>query len=192
MIKGIKRLWRGVSQTAPAPEAEVSVLMVCMGNICRSPTAEAVLRTHLERAGLQGRVLVDSAGTHGYHTGEPPDLRAIQHAAQRGYALHALRARPVTEGDFQRFDRILAMDADNLAWLQRKAPAGSAARLALLMTHAERHATVLAVPDPYYGPPAGFDHVLDLVEDACAGLVQALARELESETPSGSPSAKLD
>ena len=192
MIKGIKRLWQGAAQQPAAAGAELRVLMVCMGNICRSPTAQGVLQAQLERAGLQGRVQVDSAGTHGYHSGEPPDARAIQHAARRGYVLDALRARPVTIDDFQHFDRILAMDADNLAWLQRKAPAGSPARLELLLAHARHHAAVLAVPDPYYGAPDGFERVLDLVEDACTGLVRRLALELEPGTPAGSPSANLD
>jgi len=197
MIERLKRLWLKSPADAAALASEGSaqplrVLMVCMGNICRSPTAEAVLRARLQQAGLRQRVLVDSAGTHGYHTGEAPDPRAIQQAARRGYDLAGLRARPVVDADFQRFDRILAMDADNLAWLQRKAPPEAAARLQLLMAHATKHATVLAVPDPYYGALQGFDHVLDLVEDACTGLVQSLAEDLESEMPSGSPPAKLD
>jgi protein-tyrosine phosphatase len=151
--------------------------MVCMGNICRSPTAEGVLRTKLRQAGLHSRVLVDSAGTHGYHTGEAPDPRAVRHAAQRGYDIAGLSARPVQPEDFLRFDWLLAMDEDNLAWLRKRAPARATERVALLMGHARRHAGVKAVPDPYYGTPAGFDHVLDLVEDACDGLVaQLLAR----------------
>jgi protein-tyrosine phosphatase len=192
MIKRLKRLLQGVGNAAPGQEPAVRVLMVCMGNICRSPSAEAVLRAQLQRAGLDGKVLVDSAGTHGYHTGEPPDPRATQHAARRGYDLASQRARPVVEADFERFDHILAMDADNLAWLQRKAPPAAASKLGLLMAHATRHPTVLAVPDPYYGPPQGFDHVLDLLEDACTGLVPVLAAAAEPASTSGSPPAKLD
>ena len=182
MIRRLKDLWRGQPDAHDA-RAQVlpgcRVLMVCMGNICRSPTAEGVLRAKLERAGLQGRVAVDSAGTHGYHTGEAPDPRAIHHAALRGYDIAPLRARPVQAGDFGRFDRILAMDADNLEWLLRRAPQGLEGRVGLLMSHARRHAAVRHVPDPYYGAPAGFEHVLDLVEDACDGLLERLNSDLE-------------
>ncbi len=168
--------WR---QTQPrAPEPELRVLMVCMGNICRSPSAEGVLRARLQRAGLLGRVEVDSAGTHGYHTGEAPDARAIRHAAQRGYDIAGQRARPVVPDDFARFHWLLAMDEANLAWLQKRAPQGQAVRIELLLSHARRHAPAREVPDPYYGPPAGFDLVLDLLEDACDGVVEALHAEL--------------
>jgi len=159
---------------------------VCMGNICRSPTAEGVMRTKLQRAGLHGLVHVDSAGTHGYHSGEAPDARAVRHAAQRGYDIAGLRARAVHPHDFAQFHRVLAMDEANLDWLRRKTPPGSLARVEPLLTHARRHAGVIAVPDPYYGGPAGFDHVLDLVEDACDGLVAQLQAELRP-TPSGRP-----
>jgi protein-tyrosine phosphatase len=152
--------------------------MVCMGNICRSPTAEGVLRAKLEAAGLRRHVEVDSAGTHGYHVREAPDPRAQGHAARRGYDLSTLRARRVADDDFERFDHLLAMDEDNLEWLRSQAPAGSRARLGLLMEHALRHRDQRVVPDPYFGPAGGFDRVLDLVEDACDGLVQRLAREV--------------
>ena len=151
------------------------VLMVCMGNICRSPTAEGVLRAKLEAAGLGREVEVDSAGTHGHHhAGEAPDPRAVKHAAARGYEIGKLRARRLVDEDFERFDWLIAMDDDNLAFMQSAAPAGSAVRIGLLLEHARRHAGVREVPDPYYGAPAGFEHVLDLVEDACDGLVEAL------------------
>jgi protein-tyrosine phosphatase len=184
MIKRLRALWqRGDGAAANdadgRAEAEWRVLMVCMGNICRSPTAEAVLRRKLRQAGLQGRVRVDSAGTHGYHTGEAPDPRAIERGAARGYELAGLRARPVQAADFGRFDWLLAMDESNLDWLRRNAPAGQGAELGLLMSHATRHPGTLAVPDPYYGAPAGFDHVLDLVEDACDGVVARLAARFE-------------
>lgn len=156
------------------------VLMVCMGNICRSPTAEGVLRGKLEAAGLAQVVEVDSAGTHGYHAGEPPDPRAQKHAAARGYDLGRLRARRVSRDDFRRFDFILAMDAQNLEALQDLAPPDGRAQVAKLMQYAQRHPGVDEVPDPYYGPPAGFERVLDLVEDACEGLVAALkSRDVE-------------
>lgn len=165
-------------RSSPAVTPSRSVLMVCMGNICRSPTAEGVLRLKLQRAGLGERVLVDSAGTHGYHTGEGPDPRAVRAAARRGYDLSRLRARPVQAGDFERFDWILAMDEANLAWLRDKAPAAALPRLGLLLSHgalAVQGGAAPTVPDPYFGPPAGFEHVLDLVEGACDALVQRLA-----------------
>ncbi len=153
------------------------MLMVCMGNICRSPTAEAVLRTRLIAAGLERLVEVDSAGTHGYHAGEPPDRRAMKHGAARGYDLSRLRARRVSADDFRRFDWVLAMDGENLARLNALRPPDATARLGLLMEHAQRFPDVTEVPDPYYGPPAGFERVLDLVEDACEGLLVRLRVE---------------
>jgi protein-tyrosine phosphatase len=157
---------------------KIRVLMVCLGNICRSPTAEGVLRAKLQAAGLHRLVAVDSAGTSGLHGGEPPDARAIRQAAARGYDLSKQRARRVVAADFQRFDWVLAMDEANLVGLRRAAPPDATARLGLLMAHAQRFSHIAEVPDPYYGPPAGFDHVLDLVEDACDGLVERLAQEL--------------
>jgi protein-tyrosine phosphatase len=151
--------------------SEVRVLMVCLGNICRSPTAEAVLRAKLESVGLAHRVHVDSAGTGGWHVGDPPDSRSQRHAAKRGYDLSGLRARRVTPEDFDRFDFILAMDEDNLADLQRLAPdQGGRATLRLF--------AAVEVPDPYSGTPAGFEHVLDLVEAAADAWVAALTRRL--------------
>ncbi|MEY8690151.1 MAG: low molecular weight protein-tyrosine-phosphatase [Leptothrix sp. (in: b-proteobacteria)] len=147
-----------------------------MGNICRSPTAEGVLRSKLQRAGLGRRVFVDSAGTLGSHAGEPPDPRSIAHAAARGYDLSAQRARPVRPDDFERFDWLLAMDEDNLSWLRQRAPAGAAERCALFLPFAGRRQEPLEVPDPYYGNPAGFDRVLDLLEDACDSLVAHMAQ----------------
>ena len=173
--------WMQGETAAPdtgARTPELRVLMVCMGNICRSPIAEGVLRARLARAGLLGRVAVDSAGTHGYHTNEAPDPRGIRLAAKRGYDLSAQRARPVQLEDFSNFDWLLAMDEDNLAWLRKRAPAESAARLQLLMPYARLHPGVVSVPDPYYGPDAGFEQVLDLVEDACDGLMLRLQSEL--------------
>lgn len=154
--------------------AELRILMVCTGNICRSPTAEAVLRDRLARAGLAGRVAVDSAGTQGYHTGEGPDPRAVKAAAARGYDLRGLRARPMVPADFTQFQLLLAMDEDHLSWMQRKAPPGAPARIELLMPHSRHFAGERNVPDPYYGAPAGFERVLDLVEDACDGLLAHL------------------
>ena len=181
MIGRLKQWMQGGATPQGQGDADgLRVLMVCIGNICRSPTAEGVLRDRLRRAGLQQQVVVDSAGTLDHHAGEPPDPRAQRHAAQRGYDLSAQRARAVRGEDFSHFHWVLAMDEDNLAWLQRKAPPGSAARVELLMPYARRHPGVLAVPDPYYGPAAGFERVLDLVEDACDGLVARLQAELET------------
>ncbi|RZL38427.1 MAG: low molecular weight phosphotyrosine protein phosphatase [Rubrivivax sp.] len=149
------------------------ILFFCMGNICRSPTAEGVMRAKLAAAGLD--VEVDSAGTHGYHIGAPPDERSQQHAWLRGYDLSALRARKLLAEDFERFDLVLAMDADNLAHARSLCPPGQRHRLKLLMDYAP-HAGNPHVPDPYYGGAAGFDEVLDLVEAACDGLVASLHR----------------
>ena len=168
----------GSAQAQVEDPQATRVLMVCMGNICRSPTAEGVLRAKLQQAGLHRRVVVDSAGTHGYHTGEAPDPRAIRHAALRGYDISGLHARPVVPADFARFQWMLAMDEANLAWLQKRLPAGATPRIELLMSHARRLGAQ-EVPDPYYGGPAGFDRVLDLVEDACEGFVQRLQSGLD-------------
>jgi protein-tyrosine phosphatase len=151
--------------------------MVCTGNICRSPTAEGVLRAKLAAAGLQGLVEVDSAGTQGFHLSEPPDPRAQRHALRRGYDLSRLRARRVEVADFERYDLLLAMDRSHLAWLLDSAPAGSRGRVSLLMSHAPGVPAETEVPDPYFGAASGFDRVLDLVEQACDGLVQTWLRE---------------
>jgi protein-tyrosine phosphatase len=158
-----------------------AVLMVCMGNICRSPTAEGVLRHKLRAAGLAEQITVDSAGTNAWHEGEPPDRRSQQHALARGYDLSAQRSRPVTAADFERFDLILAMDWDNLALLEDQCPPEHRAKLGRLSQHARRHASQV-IPDPYSGGNADFEQVLDLVEDACDGLVIALLSR-RSEAP---------
>ena len=177
MKLGPLRLWprRSAPQETPDPsDPDVTrVLMVCSGNICRSPTAEAVMRAKLHQAGLGRKVLVDSAGTHGFHVSEPPDPRAIQHAAKRGYDLRALRARPVDDVDFDDFDWILAMDQSHLNWLRERAPKECPAQIELFLP-AGGLSGETDVPDPYYGAAAGFERVLDLVERACEGLVQRL------------------
>jgi protein-tyrosine phosphatase len=169
-------VWKRHAKAAATPVdgPAMKILLVCTGNICRSPTAHAVLAAKLRAKGLHERISVDSAGTHGFHVQEPPDVRAQRHGARRGYDLKKLRARGVAEQDFQRFDLILAMDHKNLDWLREKAPAGSTAALGLLMSHARRHPEMQEVPDPYYGAGDGFERVLDLVEDACDGLVEDL------------------
>ncbi len=154
-----------------APSSKVTrVLMVCLGNICRSPSAEAMLRRKVHEAGLADRVEVDSAGTADYHVDSPPDRRAVAHGERRGLAMQQLRGRQVERADFDRFDHILAMDEDNLADLQRIRPPGSHARLALLMSFAPRSGA-REVPDPYYGGAEAFETVLDLVESAADGFV---------------------
>ncbi|MBT8092449.1 MAG: low molecular weight phosphotyrosine protein phosphatase [Gammaproteobacteria bacterium] len=154
---------------------QVSVLFVCMGNICRSPTAEGVFRHHVSEAGLTERIVVDSAGTHAYHVGEPPDRRAAAAAERRGVALEGIRARRVSDDDFERFHLIIAMDEDNLSRLRDQAPAEHHGKLRLFLEYSssgERE-----VPDPYYGGAAGFERVLDLVEDASRGLLKTLAND---------------
>jgi len=148
----------------------IRVLMVCLGNICRSPTAEAMLRQKVHAAGLDDRVEVDSAGTADYHVDSPPDRRAVAHGQRRGLQMQHLRGRQVQRADFDRFDHVLAMDEDNLANLERIRPAGSRAKVALLMSFAPQ-AGECEVPDPYYGGGDGFERVLDLVDSACEGFL---------------------
>lgn len=157
----------------------VKVLFVCMGNICRSPTAEGVFKGLVEKAGLAGRIISDSAGTHDYHVGEAPDSRAQSAALTRGYDLSPLCARQVSRRDFQEFDHVLAMDEANLEQLKRLCPPEHAARVKLFMEFAGEGAT-REVPDPYYGGSQGFERVLDLVEQASRGLLEHLRRELDA------------
>ena len=158
-----------------APDrAPVRVLMVCMGNICRSPTAHGVLTQRVADAGLGDRIVVDSAGTHDYHVGRPPDERAQQHAARRGYDLSAQRARQLKAQDFDDFDLVLVMDDANQHAARALCPPGQRHKLRRLTDFCTRH-RASEVPDPYYGGAAGFEAVLDLVEDACDGVLAALA-----------------
>lgn len=152
---------------------KIKVLFVCMGNICRSPTAEAVFRHYVENANLSGHILIDSAGTHDYHIGATPDRRAQHAARQRGYDMGALRGRQVSPDDFRRFDYVLAMDRANLAILQRITPPDSVTRAHLFLEYARHHAE-REVPDPYYGGADGFERVLDMVEDAAQGLLEEI------------------
>lgn len=149
------------------------VLFVCLGNICRSPTAEGVFRHLLAQEAPELRVEVDSAGTAGYHIGDPPDLRSQRVASRRGIDLSGLRARQVTPADFAHFDLILAMDRDNLAELQSMRPARSRAQLRLFLDYAPQ-LDLREVPDPYYGDASGFEEVLDLAAAASRGLIAAL------------------
>ena len=150
---------------------KINVLFVCMGNICRSPTAEAVFRYYVAAAGLSRHITADSAGTHAYHIGNAPDLRSQRHAERRGFHLSALRARQVAAADYERFDYVLAMDADNLELLARDCPPAHAAKLALFMRYGEQ-GEAQGVPDPYNGGTPGFEQVLDMVEDAAQGLLR--------------------
>jgi len=152
---------------------KIRVLMVCLGNICRSPTAEAMLRKQVRDARLDDLVEVDSAGTADYHVDSPPDRRAIAHGERRGLAMKGLRGRQVARADFERFDFVFAMDEDNLADLERLRPSGARAKLGLLMDLAPQAGT-REVPDPYYGGAAEFERVLDLVDAACAAFVATL------------------
>lgn len=154
----------------------IKVLFVCMGNICRSPTAEAVFRHYVESAGLSADILIDSVGTHDYHIGANPDARAQHAARQRGYDMCELRGRQVEESDFRNFDYVLAMDTANLSILQRITPPGSDTRARLFLEYA-RHHKEREVPDPYYGGADGFERVLDMVEDAAQGLLQEIRRK---------------
>ena len=154
----------------------MKILFVCLGNICRSPTAEAVFREVAAREAPDLVVQVDSAGTAGYHVGSPPDPRTCAAAARRGYDLSPLRARIVEPEDFEQFDLILAMDRENLATLRHRAPKDAHERVRLFLEFAPELATV-DVPDPYYGGPNGFEEVLDLVEAAAHGLLNHVRRQ---------------
>ena len=156
----------------------MKVLFVCMGNICRSPTAEGVFREHARRHAPGLDIEVDSAGTHAYHVGEPPDPRTVKAAARRGIDLAGLRARQVQEEDFERFDLILAMDRLNHATLLDRSPVEYHARIRMLLEFAGETA-IADVPDPYYGGAKGFDDVLDLVQSAADGLL----REIKMRIP---------
>ncbi len=150
----------------------ISVLFVCMGNICRSPTAEGVFRHMVAEAGLDGRIETDSAGTHAYHLNEPPDRRAQAAAERRGISLGDIRARRVTDDDFERFDYVVAMDRDNHALLTAQADPRHHGKIRLFLEFSSGHED--EVPDPYYGGAAGFERVLDLVEEASRGLLETL------------------
>jgi protein-tyrosine phosphatase len=156
-----------------------SVLFVCMGNICRSPTAEGVFRQHVRRHAPGLGIEIDSAGTHDYHVGEPPDPRTVKAAARRGIDLASLRARQVQADDFERFDLILAMDPLNHVTLLDRSAAEFHPRIRLLLEFAPQ-AGRQDVPDPYYGGTAGFEEVLDLVDAAAQGLLAEIRRRIRA------------
>ena len=152
------------------------VLFVCMGNICRSPTAEGVFREFVRRHAPELELEIDSAGTHDYHVGEPPDPRALKAASTRGLDISGLRARQVEDADFERFDLILAMDRLNYETLRDRSPPVFHSRIRLLLEFADDTGRQ-EVPDPYYGGAKGFEEVLDLLEDASAGLLAEVRRK---------------
>ena len=158
----------------------LSVLVVCTGNICRSPTGEGVLRHLVKERGLADRIRIASAGTHDYHVGEAPDARSVKHASKRGYDLSAQRAARVSRGDFGNHDYILAMDRGHLRILRGLQPPGSRAKLGLFLEASGRWKDE-DVPDPYYGGTAGFEQVLDMVEEAGARWVDRFEAELEPD-----------
>jgi protein-tyrosine phosphatase len=159
---------------------KVSVLFVCTGNICRSPTGEGVMRHLAAKRGLADRIEVRSAGTHDYHVGECPDARTMKHASRRGYDLSAQRAMQVDRSHFGAFDYILAMDRGHLRELRSMAPKGAKARLGLFLDASARWKGE-DVPDPYYGGADGFEQVLDMVEEAAGRWLDIIEAELEPQ-----------
>lgn len=160
------------------PTQKLSVLFVCMGNICRSPTAHGVFRHKLHHNKLSAQVDVDSAGTHDYHPGSPPDVRSQEHAERRGYDISDLRARKILLRDLERHDLILVMDWDNLTHLRSLAEPRHHHKIRRLTEFCRKH-DASVVPDPYYGAQGGFEHTLDLIEDACDGLLGHLKQLIE-------------
>ncbi|MEX2367463.1 MAG: low molecular weight protein-tyrosine-phosphatase [Pseudohongiellaceae bacterium] len=153
----------------------LQVLMVCLGNICRSPTAEVVLRSHIQNRNLADRILVDSAGTSSWHMGEPPDPRTMMHASARQYDLDGLLGRQVTPRDFEVFDYILAMDKENLRNMMVDCPPAHQDKIHLLLSYSD--SDYLEVPDPYHSGPQGFELVLDLVEEACSNFLESIIQK---------------
>ena len=151
----------------------MKVLFVCTANICRSPTAEGVFRKLVAASPLAGHLEIDSAGTHDYYVGEKPDARAIEQAATRGYELQHLRARQVSPGDFDYFDYVLAMDAANIRQLKAMCPSRLSQKIELLLDYGSQH-DENEVPDPFQGRTRDFEYALDLIEDACRGLLAYL------------------
>ena len=151
-----------------------SVLFVCTGNICRSPTAEAVFNHVAESKGVVSNFTVRSAGTHGYHVGEPPDARAVEKAAGRGFSMKGMSAQKVVISDFDDFDYIVAMDRGHLEILNDLQPANTKAEVVLFMDYCDSYSDK-DVPDPYYGGDEGFDVVLDIIEDGVEGLLQKIS-----------------
>ncbi|AEG31234.1 low molecular weight protein-tyrosine-phosphatase [Thiomicrospira cyclica] len=154
----------------------VGVLFICMGNICRSPTAHAVFRKLVEQAGLVNKIRIDSAGTHAYHIGNPPDPRSMETAASRNIAMADLRARKVAFSDFYEFDYLLVMDDHNYQLVIELGPREEHHRVSYLLDFAPEVGRK-DVPDPYYGGPQGFEQVFDMVETACANLLSTIRQK---------------
>jgi protein-tyrosine phosphatase len=184
LLENLKRtMAKAVGIKSPQPPlAARRILFVCMGNICRSPTAEGVFRKVLAERAPELDVQIDSAGTHGYHTGAPPDPRACRAAQRRGVDLKPLRARQVTAHDFEHFELVIAMDEQNRQFLVEACPPEYQSRIRLLLEFAP-HLERREVPDPYYGGSTGFEHVLDLVEEAATGLLEHLRRTAPPPPP---------
>ncbi len=157
-------------------QEKIRLLFVCMGNICRSPSAEAVMKKVVADAGLQDWIEIDSAGTLGYHAGELADSRMRTHASRRGYVLDSI-SRQVKTDDFYNFDMIIGMDDHNISELKRKAPDWDSVQKIHKMTDFSTDKTHDHVPDPYYGGDSGFELVLDILEDSCQGLLEYLKKE---------------
>jgi protein-tyrosine phosphatase len=160
------------------------VLMVCMGNICRSPMAEGMLRKAVQEAGLVDEIMIDSAGTHSYHVGDAPDPRAQQAVRQRGADISGLRGRKVADTDFEAFDYILVMDGDNYSKLIDRAPERHHGKIRRLLSFSRKYPN-LDVVDPYYGGPQGFEENLDMIEDAVQGLIREINGDIQMRTRSG-------
>jgi protein-tyrosine phosphatase len=156
---------------------KASVLFVCLGNICRSPTADGVFRHLVSKAGLDTQIHVDSSGTIGSHAGDPPDHRMQKHAKKRGYDLSVLRGRKFVVQDFEDFDYILAMDQDNYAHIKDMEPRDSKALVQLMGEYYDHSDQAREVPDPYYGGADGFEQVLDMVEKSCEGLLKRVCED---------------
>lgn len=161
-------------------EKKYKILFVCLGNICRSPSAEAVMNKLVKDSGLENTIVVDSAGILGYHEGEPADQRMQVHAARRGYRLDSI-SRPVCSSDFFDFDLIIGMDNRNIEELKRKSPDLELVAKINQMTEYSRNKRYDHIPDPYYGGDSGFELVLDLLEDACRGLLEQVATSLNRD-----------
>ena len=160
------------------------VLFVCMGNICRSPMAEGMFRKAIDEAGLDRHVAADSAGTHAYHVGDAPDVRAQQAVRRRGADISQLRGRKVADEDFDAFDYILVMDGDNYSKLIERAPAHHHGKIRRLLSFSRKYPN-LDVVDPYYGGPQGFEENLDMIEDAVHGLIREITGDNKVKMRSG-------
>ncbi len=171
----IRRMKRRAAEQAVA---DLSVLFICTGNICRSPTAQGIFEHKLALAGLDRKVFVDSAGTHGFHVGSKPDARARRAAARRGLDLSRQRSRRIETDDFVKFDYVIGMDYTNMAALHEQCPAAHRDKLLLLLLHFTPAAELEEVPDPYYGGSEGFERVLDLLDGAADALLEDVRRRL--------------